>query len=258
MDAFVLEGVLSEAECEALVRETERLEYSFWDPARKREDFRSAYTVEIHDTAIADRLWDRIQPHVVPSVTISEDEERWEREIDGEWVAKGINPDMLFARYRDGGHFSPHTDGYTIIDLNERSLFTVLVYLNECTEGGRTLMLELEDGQSFDVDDKGRFRAPPTSIKGAAVVRPGSVLVFYQTLLHEGEPVGPDHCKYIIRTDVMFSRKDPICVSPQDQAAYALLRDAEAAESAGDCQTAANLFRRAFKMSRALAEMYGQ
>ena len=29
---------------------------------------------------------------------------------------------MLFARYAHGGHFSPHTDGYSIVDFNYRSM----------------------------------------------------------------------------------------------------------------------------------------
>ena len=31
------------------------------------------------DQALADVLWERIQPHVVPSITINEGDDRWER-----------------------------------------------------------------------------------------------------------------------------------------------------------------------------------
>lgn len=58
--------------------------------------------------------------------------------FEGTWRACGINEHLLFARYGPGGHFSPHTDGYTIVDFNHRSLFTVLVYLNDCAVGGTT------------------------------------------------------------------------------------------------------------------------
>lgn len=56
--------------------------------------------------------------------------------FEGTWRACGVNEHLLFARYGPGGHFSPHTDGYTIVDFNCRSLFTVLVYLNDCGGGG--------------------------------------------------------------------------------------------------------------------------
>ena len=38
----------------------------------------------------------------------------------GEWEAVGINPNLLFGRYKSGGHFAPHTDGCTVIDFNYR------------------------------------------------------------------------------------------------------------------------------------------
>ena len=56
--------------------------------------------------------------------------------FEGTWKAVGVNEHLLFARYTDGGHFSPHTDGYTIVDFNKRSLYTLLLYLNDCQEGG--------------------------------------------------------------------------------------------------------------------------
>jgi hypothetical protein len=49
------------------------------------------------------------------------------------------------------------------------------------------------------------------------------MLVFEQSLVHEGVPPAQPHIKYIIRSDVMFQRDPAICDSPQDVAAYALL-----------------------------------
>jgi hypothetical protein len=45
-------------------------------------------------------------------------------------------------RYTEGGHFSPHTDGYTIWDFNRRSFYSCLMYLNTCGGGGATRMLK--------------------------------------------------------------------------------------------------------------------
>jgi hypothetical protein len=59
-----------------------------------------------------------------------------------------VNPNMLFNRYAPGGHFSPHTDGYTIIDFNVRSMYSCLIYLNDCPLGGATRMME-ESGDAL-------------------------------------------------------------------------------------------------------------
>ena len=39
---------------------------------------------------------------------------------------------VILVRYPAGGHFSPHTDGYVIEDFNTRSLYSVIIYLNQC------------------------------------------------------------------------------------------------------------------------------
>ncbi len=44
---------------------------------------------------------------------------------------------------------------------------------------------------------------------------PAAAFAFYQDLPHEGEPVGTDCAKYIIRTDIMFRRTPPVCDSDQ-------------------------------------------
>lgn len=88
-------------------------------------------------------------------------------------------------------------------------------------------------------------------------MRAGSVLFFYQDIVHEGEPVGPVGHKFIIRTDVMFARDDPLCTAPADIEAFKLMKAAEELENSGEAAEAAQYFRRAFKLSPALAEIYG-
>jgi hypothetical protein len=42
------------------------------------------------------------------------------------------------CRYRAGGHFAPHFDGYFVENSRERSLQTFMLYLNGDFEGGST------------------------------------------------------------------------------------------------------------------------
>jgi hypothetical protein len=92
------------------------------------------------------------------------------------------------------------------VDWNRRSLYSVIIYLNSCAGGGRTRLLVLSPGQAYSLDDAGRFRAPDDAIVDSAPVKAGSALLFYQTVVHEGEPVGAGCEKFIIRTDLMFER----------------------------------------------------
>jgi len=167
---------------------------------------------------------------------------------------------MLFARYGPGGHFSPHTDGYTILDFNTRSLYSLLVYLNDCEEGGATrLFRHTPEGEAvaYRLDEGGRFRWPEDKLVGSAPVRAGSCLAFFQDAPHEGEPVGEGCEKYLIRTDVMYRREPALCDGPADVEAYRLFREAEILEGDGHADQALSLYRRAVKLSPALASVYG-
>ena len=64
--------------------------------------------------------------------------------------------------------------------------------------------------------------------------------------------------KYIIRSDVMYQRRNPICTLPQDKEAYELYRQAvELAGQAGSEAKALEMFKHAFSMSRNLKDIYG-
>ena len=68
----------------------------------------------------------------------------------------------------------------------------------------------------------------------------------------------PPGRKYIIRSDVMYQRRTPICTLPNDMEAYELYRKAvDLADESGSETKALELFKRAFSMSRNLADLYG-
>lgn len=265
LDGFVLDGLLSTAECERLIAEAERVPradggFSFWgdaaNPGEQRR-FRSADTLETAQPKLAAQLWARMEPLVGGAVEIAPGSERFERDLEGVWEPFGLNEHLLLARYGPGGHFAPHVDGQTEIDFNTRSLFSVIVFLNDCADGGATRLLRGEQGEATERLPDGSLVARARSV--AQVVPPvaGRALGFYQATLHDGEAVGPGCAKYIVRTDILYRRREPLCVSAADVRAYELYRRAREEEAAGRCAEAAELFRASFKTSRAIASMYG-
>jgi hypothetical protein len=129
--------------------------------------FRNADTVEVTCPEVAAALWRRVGAHVAPVVTLARGDDACERGLEGTWRACGVNPVLLFTRYTPGGHFSPHTDGNTVVDLNTRSLRSMLVYLNDCADGGETTLFAPPPGappdahRLFRSDDAQRLRWPP-------------------------------------------------------------------------------------------------
>lgn len=154
--ARAVQGALSRDEAAALVDWAAGQGFAFgWgsdDPhAARRKDYRSANTVEVDDAALAARLWQRLRDALPATVHVNE---CGDPSSVGEWRAVGLHPRLLFVEYRDGGHFSPHADGFLVAGPHERSLCTVLMYLNDVESGGaRPCKLPetpIEIGLNFD------------------------------------------------------------------------------------------------------------
>mmetsp|Transcript_20008 Transcript_20008/g.46571 ORF Transcript_20008/g.46571 Transcript_20008/m.46571 type:complete len:311 (+) Transcript_20008:73-1005(+) len=255
-DAFVIDGVLSREECVDLLQAADGL-WSFWDTAARPQhvDFRNAYTVEVTHQELADRIWKRVKPLVNPQVEIlDEDDERHEVDIEGSWKPYGVNPKLLLSRYTNGGHFSPHTDGTTVVDFNRRTFYSCVLFLNESPWGGETRVYSNEQlSKELAPDGQGRLTGDPSLVLDEVPPAPGRMLFFYHRLMHEGAPAAE---KYIIRTDILYRRQPEICTAPEDVEAFAMYQEAQLKAEHGECEEAATLFRRAFKRSPALAAVY--
>eukprot|EP00730_Choanoeca_flexa_P011975 TRINITY_DN2991_c0_g1_i1.p1 TRINITY_DN2991_c0_g1~~TRINITY_DN2991_c0_g1_i1.p1 ORF type:complete len:298 (+),score=71.35 TRINITY_DN2991_c0_g1_i1:67-960(+) len=255
VDATTLK-LMNPSECDQLLQHLEQLNFSFWSKNEADREYRNANTVEVVDTAFAERIWQRVKKHVTPAFHVTPDDSYYERGMEGEWQAVGVNEHLLFARYNNGGHFSPHTDGNTIIDFNYRSMYTLLIYLNTCGSGGGTLLWSTGEDRGFNQDNQGRYRWQEACV-ARAPCQQGLGLFFFQDLPHEGEPVGPGAEKIVIRTDIMYRRVPPVCDDDKGRQAYQMFRQAELEEGAGNVQEASKLFRKALRLSPEMADILG-
>jgi hypothetical protein len=94
----------------------------------------------------------------------------------------GANERFRCYRYAPGQRFAPHYDGAFIRNDRQRSLLTLMVYLNEGFTGGATAFHDWE------------VRVEP---------RAGMALLFQHFLLHEGCEL-ISGTKYVLRSDVMY------------------------------------------------------
>mmetsp|Transcript_7340 Transcript_7340/g.8424 ORF Transcript_7340/g.8424 Transcript_7340/m.8424 type:complete len:323 (+) Transcript_7340:102-1070(+) len=257
LDAFVIDNVLSPAECSYLVDTSERMGYSFWDQDKDRAStFRNADTIEVKQVDIAEILWQRIKPFFEKNLEVEKGQQRWQCDLQGEWSPVGTNTRLLFARYDEGGHFSPHTDGFDIVNFDHRSMYSIVLFLNTCPSGGGTRFYKDEQREKLVQDSHGRYTGLPELVEATVESKAGRMIVFYHNIMHEGIAVNSGK-KYIIRSDVMYQRLEPVCASERDKEAFVLYQEAETLSNNGEVDEAMKLFRRAFKMSPALAEVYG-
>jgi hypothetical protein len=263
LDGVVLDGVLSQEECSALLASAERAGFTFWHPAGDASDkrrLRNADTIEFMGAhELCARLWERLRPHVPAECAVRPEQPRWSRDLEGTWAARGLNPHLLINRYAAGGHFAPHADGSTEVSFDERSLYTVLLYLNDCEAGGATQLLRDEQGAATCGGGGGEAPLVARADSVLYSVRPvaGRAVMYWHETMHAGEPVGAGACKYCLRSDVMYARDPPLCTTPADFEAYELYSRARALEGAGQTMDALALFRRCAKLSSTVGRALG-
>jgi hypothetical protein len=169
---FTVHPVLSIAECVAHIADAQTRGFevatinSYGKPVidhGARNNDRAIFDAPL----LADDLWQRLRAHIPAS---------W-----GGMQACGLNERFRYCRYRPGQRFAWHVDGSYERANGEKSLLTLLLYLNEGYEGGAT-----------------RFGA--CEVKGQR----GMALLFDHKLRHEGEELRRG-IKYVLRSDVMFT-----------------------------------------------------
>jgi predicted 2-oxoglutarate/Fe(II)-dependent dioxygenase YbiX len=178
--AFVVPNVLTAEECAAYIALSEKIGYepatiTTVSGAELRPDVRNNDRVIHDDPTLATTLWELVAAYLPASV--------------GDRQVRGLNERFRFYRYDPGQRFEWHLDGYFERENGERSLYTVLFFLNDSFEGGET-----------------RFRVRGDDGAKTVGVKPvtGHTLIFLHDMLHEGAAVTAGR-KYILRTDVMYS-----------------------------------------------------
>jgi len=260
---FVLEGVLSRDECAALDAAFQSLGPSFYAPNPAQKAFRSCDTVEVRMDEFAAALFERMRPCLEASelcVNIDRDDDaRAARDLMGRWEACSTTDLVLYSRYGAGGHFAAHTDGFNVVGFDHRSLFSIVLYLNDVEpgQGGETAFFAPSAGKQVAADEQGRLLGTAQVL---ATVRPvaGTACVFYHQILHQSQPTLGTADKRIVRSDVMYKRNPPVLSTERDNEAFALYLEAERmAEDPALGAQASELFRKAFKMSQQLAAIHG-
>ncbi|EFC49496.1 predicted protein [Naegleria gruberi] len=204
-------------------------------------EYRNSSRIIYNDKELAQRLWRRMKKHLVRYTFVRP----YGLDNGGHWIPVGVNECFRMSKYEPGNYFKPHVDGQFVRNTDERSVYTLLIYLNEDFTGGETRFLtvvnNVEEGQGLDSSKKvkklsrsdkkmakkkfakeatklNRFNDNPEKslkenstlqFKHLCSVSPkiGSAAIFNHDLYHEGCPV-TNGIKYILRTEIMFKRVD--------------------------------------------------
>lgn len=100
-----------------------------------------------------------------------------------------VSPYWYPTRYINGCGLSIHSDGSAYDEINSSS-YSILIYLNDEFEGGRTVFVEDYDDDEI-VNENSEYVTP----------KKGMILLLNQNKLHFAEKVS-DGVKYILRGDI--------------------------------------------------------
>ena len=120
-------SILSETECSDLIDSTSRLGYEKIDKEYPKE-YLNNERVLVKSKKLADIIWSRIVPFLKKSDI--DGVKPYGFDNGGCWVPCGINEVLRFNKYSRGSFFKPHTDAQFVRNDNEKSIFTVLIYLS--------------------------------------------------------------------------------------------------------------------------------
>lgn len=170
---FSLTDFLSKEECQAQILRSEKMKFSAATvetglSSTVISEVRNNDRVIFDDHDLAHLYWERIR-HYLPR-------------YPGGWRAVGLNERFRSYRYVPGQVFRWHRDGSYERSANERSLMTLLLYLNDGYTGGATAFSDFSVNPSM-----------------------GLALFFEHSCMHEGSEV-INGVKYVLRTDIMFRR----------------------------------------------------
>ncbi|NEO85037.1 MAG: 2OG-Fe(II) oxygenase [Spirulina sp. SIO3F2] len=169
---YTVSNLLSEERCAELIALSEQMGYNSAPITTERgfeikQNIRNNTRVILDSIELAEEFWSLVEPWVV-----------------SDWrtcKAVGLNERFRFYRYDSGQQFDWHRDGIYRRKNGQKSLFTVIFYLNADFDGGLTEFRDLE-----------------------IPIEAGSALFFWHSELHRGSPVTAGR-KYVLRTDVMYS-----------------------------------------------------
>jgi len=250
---WVLNSVLSKQDCDILI---ENLTALGLELSSVQTNYRSNYRRRIQSPTLSSQIYQKIKDFLKP-IRLKEDDYQQTTtgfKLQGLWEPVGLAPDWVFSKYEPGTHFGPHYDGSTIIDFGERSLQTLIIYLNDGCEGGCTNFFD-ESKQGIDPEDGSDptlFCGDKENIIYSISPEKGSALLFNHHQIHEGELLRQGY-KYILRSDVMYVRRDFPDINPAERQGIDWIIKAQQLEFEKKYQEATVCYKKAYRLWPELA-----
>jgi len=187
--AFTVDNFLSNKECESILHRLEGHTFQKAVINQKTLDtnIRNNSRTYIEDPKFVNKIWSKLKNIGIIPKTMT----------NGVFTLNGLYKHIIFYKYNRGEYFREHYDDEKK-DLNKKSFFTVLIYLNNDFEGGETTFIH---HKKIKYKKKWKDEVTLTPV----IPQKGKLLVFKHNILHEGS-ILKSGIKYILRCDIMYEK----------------------------------------------------
>eukprot|EP01080_Neovahlkampfia_damariscottae_P007120 gene7120-11283_t len=213
--AFTVENLISKKEAKEIIENVTKNE--FMNLKTLYNDIRDSSRQVILDKQLSTLLWKRLN-NLIKEEQLKYKFKPFGFQVSGFWEPYSINECFRISKYESPSNgFQPHFDNPYTKEIDEKSIFSLIIYLNDDYEGGETTIYEENlldlteeiEKETFDgitVKDEIKMNNGIKKYK-SHIIKPeiGKGLIFNHQFLHSGDPMKKG-VKYILRTDIIFQK----------------------------------------------------
>lgn len=246
---IIIDQLLTENECNDILSKStdqyQTLKHEFLEKDRQSERF-----LNINDN-MANIIYHRISK-IVHMENNQKSLTPYGFGIEGIWSPIGINPCFRHSKYVSPSNgFTFHRDTCYVHDRYHRSIFTLIIYLNDEFEGGETIFVQPKTDRIIGEIVSEELKNGYTELY-TFQPKKGSALLFNHNVIHCGQPV-ISGVKHIIRTDVIFENTTPELSQDYETSKYFIqaveyYREANNQEMLGNVTLSSELYERGLSL----------
>jgi len=199
---------------------------------------------------LSSQIYSQIRQYLKPIILTEDDYQQTCNngfKLHGVWEPSYIDSDWMFSKYLPGTHFGPHYDGATVKNFGERSLQTIIIYLNDVCVGGATNFFDDKKQGQDPTDNNNLFVGTKDFVIQTISPAQGSALIFNHYLLHEGELLKEGN-KYILRSDIVYKRNNFPEMKPIEREAIEWMIKGQQFEYEKNYSEATKCYKKAFRL----------
>ncbi|BCS83736.1 hypothetical protein QLL95_gp0387 [Cotonvirus japonicus] len=197
-DLFIINNLLTDQECDLIINNCQAFHHSL-EMEFLSQDRDSKRLLNI-DNQMAKIIFNRIK-----SIDFGTNLQPFGFGAEGQWEISGVNPCFRHSFYEAPSiGFLPHRDSAYIQDADNRSIYTLLIYLNDDFDGGSTSFIKPKSPRKIGQIVSEELLDGFDEIYNVNIQK-GSAVIFNHDIIHYGKPV-ISGTKYIIRSDIIYHR----------------------------------------------------